>query len=166
MGATFSRIKTWIAGETLTAADLNAEYDNILNNFDPDGMDDASANNAAMDATADPFPGSVQSLATDLRGELQRLRFLAKQITGEANWYIDPDTDLATTLAHFSDTTTHGTTGDIVGTTDTQTLSAKTLTTPIIGDFTNATHDHADAAGGGRVHSGSGHRQIRLRGAA
>lgn len=27
-----SRVKTWIAGEVLTAADLNAEFNNILNN--------------------------------------------------------------------------------------------------------------------------------------
>ena len=27
-----SRIKTWIAGDILTAADLNAEFNNILNN--------------------------------------------------------------------------------------------------------------------------------------
>lgn len=27
-----SRVKTWIAGETLTANDLNAEFDNILDN--------------------------------------------------------------------------------------------------------------------------------------
>jgi hypothetical protein len=33
----------------------------------------------------------------------------------------------------------------------TQTLTNKTLTTPTIGDFTNATHDHSNAAGGGLV---------------
>ena len=33
----------------------------------------------------------------------------------------------------------------------TQTLTNKTLTTPTIGSFTNATHDHSDAAGGGAV---------------
>jgi hypothetical protein len=33
----------------------------------------------------------------------------------------------------------------------TQTLTNKTLTTPTIGSFTNATHDHADAAGGGNT---------------
>lgn len=33
----------------------------------------------------------------------------------------------------------------------TQTLTNKTLTTPTIGSFTNATHDHADAAGGGAI---------------
>lgn len=39
--------------------------------------------------------------------------------------------------------------GEVVGTTDTQTLTKKTLTKPTIGDFTNAAHDHGDAAGGG-----------------
>ena len=38
---------------------------------------------------------------------------------------------------------------DIVGTSDIQTLSNKTLVTPSIGDFTNATHNHHDAPGGG-----------------
>ena len=42
-------------------------------------------------------------------------------------------------------------TGTIVGTTDSQTLSAKTLTTPTIADFTNATHNHQSAAGGGSL---------------
>jgi hypothetical protein len=41
--------------------------------------------------------------------------------------------------------------GTIVGTTDSQTLSAKTLTTPTIADFTNAGHNHQSAAGGGTL---------------
>jgi len=41
--------------------------------------------------------------------------------------------------------------GAVVGTTDSQTLSAKTLTTPTIADFTNATHNHQSAAGGGSL---------------
>ena len=39
----------------------------------------------------------------------------------------------------------------LVGTDVTQTLSAKTLTTPTIGDFTNAQHAHTGAASGGAV---------------
>jgi len=39
--------------------------------------------------------------------------------------------------------------GDIVGTTDSQTLTNKTLTSPTVADLTNMTHDHTSAAGGG-----------------
>jgi len=39
----------------------------------------------------------------------------------------------------------------VVGTSDTQTLSGKTLTTPTIADFTNAAHNHSNAAGGGSI---------------
>jgi hypothetical protein len=42
-------------------------------------------------------------------------------------------------------------TGDVVTKTGTQTLTNKTLTTPTIGSFTNATHDHTNAAGGGTI---------------
>jgi hypothetical protein len=39
--------------------------------------------------------------------------------------------------------------GPVVGETGSQTLTNKTLTTPTIASFTNATHTHQDAAGGG-----------------
>uniref|UniRef100_A0A6H1ZY68 Tail protein n=1 Tax=viral metagenome TaxID=1070528 RepID=A0A6H1ZY68_9ZZZZ len=64
--------------------------------FNPDSVDDNSANAAAMQATADPYPAGVASLATSLTGEIQRLRYLIKQITGKTYWYVDPDTDIAT----------------------------------------------------------------------
>jgi hypothetical protein len=56
------------------------------------------ATTAEMQATADPYPASVASLATDMAGVIQRIHYLIKQITGEAQWYIDPDIAL-TTLA-------------------------------------------------------------------
>ena len=42
-------------------------------------------------------------------------------------------------------------TGAIVGDTDSQILTNKTLTTPTIGSFVNATHTHQSAAGGGTL---------------
>lgn len=42
---------------------------------------------------------------------------------------------------HISDTSTHGVSGNIVGTTDTQTLSNKTLTSPTITDKTSTGND-------------------------
>lgn len=41
--------------------------------------------------------------------------------------------------------------GSAVSTTASQTLTNKTLTTPTIASFTNATHDHTNAAGGGAL---------------
>jgi len=113
-GATFSRVKTWIY-EKLKASDLNAEFDNILTNFTPAGMDDQSSNVAAMQTTVDPYPAASPSLPTSLAGELQRLRYVLAQITGEAYWYVDPDISLATVNSyilqgqwiHQSDTPTY-----------------------------------------------------------
>jgi len=102
MGSTFARVKTWIAGETLTASDLNAEYDNVLDNLDPSGIDDESSSTAEMRATADPYPASVISAPTDLAGEFQRLRYLLVQITGETYWYIDPDSTVAAMAASIA----------------------------------------------------------------
>ena len=105
-GALFSRLKVW-ATEILTKDDLNAEFDNILNNLMPSKIDDASANETAMQAIADPYPGSSVSLPTSTEGEFQRIRYVLKQITGKAQWYYDPDTtlsNLATTLSNLETT--------------------------------------------------------------
>ncbi len=56
--------------------------------------------------------------------------------------------------AHASLTAAHGATGEVVGTTNTQDLTNKTLTTPTIGSFTNAAHNHQDAAGGATLDHG------------
>lgn len=89
MGLTFPY--TLANGNTADADEVMANLNEIKNNFDTNTVDDASANTTEMQAATDPYPDSVESLATDLRGELKRLRYLIKQITGQAQWYIDPD---------------------------------------------------------------------------
>lgn len=95
MPGTWSRIKNWITGDTLTAADLNAEFNNVINNATPAGTDDYSINTAQMQTTRDPYPAAVESLAVSLAEELAALRYLTAQITGKAQWYIDPDKSIA-----------------------------------------------------------------------
>ena len=79
MGANFSRIKIWIT-EILTSSDLNAEFNNILNNFTAPGMDDYSTNATQMQSVVDPGEVGSENLPTSLAGELERLRFEIKYI--------------------------------------------------------------------------------------
>lgn len=103
MGATFSRVKTWVSTEDVTYSDLNAEFDNILNNFTPSGMDDYSATVAQMQSTVDAGEVGTESQATSLAGEIQRLRFEVKAIkgSGAAQWYSNPPTDLTALNTSF-----------------------------------------------------------------
>lgn len=91
--ATFSRIKQWVSNEVLTAADLNAEFDNLLNNMTPTGIEDASANVAAMQASTSPGGLGTESLATSLLGEIQRIRYVLKRMVNiglSQEWYETP----------------------------------------------------------------------------
>jgi len=81
VGATFSRVKNWIA-EVLNYADLNAEIDNILTYFTPAGMDDMSATAAAMRLSTDPGEVGTESLPTSLEQEIKRIRYVLQEIKG------------------------------------------------------------------------------------
>ena len=89
-GGLWARVKTWISGETVLAADINAEFDNIKSNLDLATLDDLSSNITAMQQTFDPGDLGTESQPTNAAEENKALRSLIKKITGEDQWYIPP----------------------------------------------------------------------------
>jgi hypothetical protein len=73
----------------------------LAGSLTPTDVGDASFDVAAMQATADPYPAGTPSLATSLLDELKRIRYMLAQITGETQWYIDPDVSLAGIAADY-----------------------------------------------------------------
>lgn len=94
MGALFDRIKEWTATEDVTSDDLNAEFDNILDNLVPLFFDDYSASIGQMQVTTDPGEVGTESLATTLAGEIERLRNMILEISGMNEWYETPPVSL------------------------------------------------------------------------
>jgi hypothetical protein len=107
-GATFSRVTTWKSGQTLTAAALNTEFNYILSNLTPDGIDDYSSDTTEMRSVSDPYTGSTEVQATALSGEIQQLRYQileikkALQASNVTYWYQDLPTAGVFTIAGSS----------------------------------------------------------------
>jgi hypothetical protein len=88
---------------------------------------------------------ALDAVSNDIELTLTEANIVHQNLSGAGtNTHADIDTHIAATIAH-------GATGAVVGTTNIQTLTNKTLTTPTIASFVNATHGHADAAGGGTI---------------
>jgi hypothetical protein len=80
--------RSWNTGDTVTAGDLNSSFTTAaVTNSTPQCLDDYSATVTQMQATTDPFASGAESQATSTAGELERLRFMFKQIFGLTNWY-------------------------------------------------------------------------------
>ena len=94
---------TRASGLILTANIYNADHQNHIDNGVPAQLDDYSLTVAQMQATSDPGEVGTESQATTLAAEFERLRFILKEITGEAQWYVSPDTSLSTLAANLPD---------------------------------------------------------------
>jgi hypothetical protein len=130
------------AAELLT----NATKTNITISGDKNGLTITAENGVADSTTDNLTEGSTNKYFTDERaqdavGNAVGTGLTYTDATGEIK--VTPNTydayGSASTVAgdlstHISDTTTHGTTGDIVGTSDTQTLTNKTFTSPKINE--------------------------------
>lgn len=95
MAGLYSRVKTWVTKEILTAAALNAEFDNVINNFIPSQMDDYSETTTEMKIQTSPGSLGAESQATSLAGEIERLRYMMDLIIGKTVWYDTPSINLA-----------------------------------------------------------------------
>jgi hypothetical protein len=99
--------RSWNTGDQLTAPDLTTSFVTVgQTNMIPTCMDGDSVNVAAMQTVQDPFPARVESLAINLKGELERLRFVVKQGFGWPNWYDHPGNALTTSASFYSQTGT------------------------------------------------------------
>lgn len=89
-GANFPRVHVWADDEDVNASDLNAEFDNILNNDNPAGSAGYEADVTQMQKQTSPGGLGTEVLATSLGGELERLRFVLARMTGTTYWYQAP----------------------------------------------------------------------------
>ena len=94
MGSTFPRVKIWSSGEDVTHTDLNAEFQNVLDNLTPSGADDHSTNATQMRIQTDPGSVGSESLATSTAGEVERLRYAISRVIGGTYWYSTPPQSL------------------------------------------------------------------------
>ena len=77
-------------GTVLTEAVFNGDHINHVTNKVFQSMDDYSTNLAQMQIQTDPYPAQVESLATSLAGEFERLRFELHRMKGSPTgryWY-------------------------------------------------------------------------------
>jgi len=88
---------TVIPGQLITAALWNNEWNNVGANLNPAGLDGYEDTDTQMQIQTAPYPGSVTSHATNLGGEIERIRYQISQILGATTppyWYAAPPTNL------------------------------------------------------------------------
>src|ERR1039457_1592276 len=88
---------TVIPGQLITAALWNNEFSNLATNLNPLGLDGYEDTDAQMQIQTAPYPGSVTSHASNLGGELERIRYQIAAITGNTYWYQVPTINLGNT---------------------------------------------------------------------
>lgn len=87
--ALFSRVTVWVSNQVLTAAALNGEFNNILNNAMASSWIGFSANVPQMQQQANPGGVGTESLAGSISDEIQRLRYMLAFVLGQPSglWY-------------------------------------------------------------------------------
>lgn len=102
MPGLFSRVKNWVSREVLTYSDLNAEFDNIINNAEADTLGGYSTTVAQMQQQVSPGGVGTESRPTSISGELERIRFVLARLLGKTYWYESPTRSLSAANADLS----------------------------------------------------------------
>ena len=79
-------------------------------------LDDDSVDAATMQSTTDPYPADTVSLSTTLQGELRRLRYVVKKLTGWTQWYAHSEAFVFPNAFRFSSVGPHAIGGATVST--------------------------------------------------
>jgi microcystin-dependent protein len=99
MGAQFTiPLITVIPGQLIASALWNNEFQNLNTNLIPAGLDSYSDTDGQMQLQTAPFPGSVTSHASNLGGEIERIRYQLAAILGTTYWYNAPSSSIATAV--------------------------------------------------------------------
>lgn len=128
---------TMIADGTIADADINASAAIALSKLATDPLARANHTGSQAASTISDFNEAAQDAVGNAVGTGLTYTDSTGSISVTANTYDaygSASTVAGNLTTHESDTTTHGTTGNIVGTSDTQTLTNKTLTSPKINE--------------------------------
>lgn len=74
-------------GTVLTATIYNSDHQNHIDNMIPAVIDDYSGTTVEMRTVTDPGEVGTENPATSLAGELERIRFVLKEMKGTTHWY-------------------------------------------------------------------------------
>ena len=99
--ALIARLKTWAFQEKLASSDLNGEFNNIINNFSQDKVASTATSVGNFQSTIDPGEVGSESLPASLDEEVKQHRLLLKELSGEAQWYVSPASDVSTIFGKF-----------------------------------------------------------------
>ena len=96
MAGLFLRLKIWNPGESLSASDLNGEFNHFLSNIDAEHSEGYSANLSEMQTTENPGGLGSENLTQPISvaQEIERLRYVINRIVGKSQWYESPSQSL------------------------------------------------------------------------
>lgn len=89
-------LQTVIPGQLIASSLWNGEWQNLNTNFIPAGMDSYSDTDTQMQIQTAPYPGSVTSHASNLGGEIERIRYQISALIGGTYWYEAPAASVST----------------------------------------------------------------------